>query len=119
MECLWSSEKGLTIKEILEYMSEKHHRAWKKQTLSTYISSLHKACLIRTDSSRKPYIYYACCTKDEFIHAKTRELVEEEYDNSLGRFIAAFAGTQKLSAEEAQDLRNLLDKLCPDEDGME
>jgi len=119
MEYFWSSNRGLTIREILDYMREQYGREWKKQTISTYIASLQKAGLIRTDSRWKPYLYYACCTRDAFLHGKTRELIAQQYDNSLGKFIAAFAGEERLSAEEAQELKDLLDRLCPEKDNSE
>jgi len=119
MEYFWNSHQGLTIREILDYMREQHGREWKKQTISTYIASLQKAGLIRTDSRWKPYTYYACCTKKAFIHGKTRKLIAQEYGNSLENFIAAFAGKEKLSSEEARELKNLLDQLCPEEDESE
>ena len=114
MECLWDSENGLTFKDLIDRMSEKSGKVWKKQTLSTYINSLQKAGLIRTDSWRRPYTYHAVCTKGDFLHSQSAKLVEEEYDNSLKNFIAAFAGGQKRSTEEAQELKDLIDQLCQD-----
>ena len=114
MECLWNSENGLTFKGLIDCMSEKFDKVWKKQTLSTYINSLQKAGLIKSDSRRRPYIYRAACTKDDFLHNQTAKLIEEEYSNSLSNFIAAFAGGQKLPKNEVQELRTLLDQLCQD-----
>ena len=114
MECLWNREDGLTFKDLIDCMSEKFDKVWKKQTLSTYINSLQKAGLIRTDSRRRPYIYYAVSTKDAFLHNQTIKLVEEEYDNSLRNFIASFVGGQKLSTDEVQELKDLIDQLCQD-----
>ena len=115
MECLWNSEHGLTFKGLIDCMSEKFDKVWKKQTLSTYINSLQKAGLIKSDSRRRPYIYRAACTKDDFLHNQTAKLIEEEYSNSLSNFIAAFVGGQKLPTNEVQELRNLLDQLCQDD----
>lgn len=114
MECLWDSENGLTFKDLIDRMSEKFDKVWKKQTLSTYINSLQKAGLIRTDSWRRPYTYHAVCTKDDFLHNQSTKLVEDEYDNSLRNFIASFVGDQKLPADEVQELKDLIDQLCQD-----
>lgn len=119
MECLWSSENGLTFKDLLDRMGERFDKVWKKQTLSTYINSLQKAGLIRTDSRRRPYSYHAVCTKDDFLHSQSTKLIEEEYDNSLRNFIASFVGDQKLSIDEAQELRSLIDLLCPSDPGSD
>ncbi len=118
MECFWEKGKGLTIKEILAYLKANHQKDWKKQTISTYIAGLQKAGLLRTDASHRPYIYHATCTKDEFIHGKTRKLVAEEYGNSLGRFVAAFVGNARLSSKEAQELREMVDQLFSDDENF-
>lgn len=115
MECLWHSENGLTFKDLIDCMSEKFNKVWKKQTLSTYINSLQKAGLIKTDSWQRPYIYHAAVTKDVFLHNQTAKLVEEEYDNSLRNFIASFVGGQKLSTDEVQELRDLINQFCQDD----
>lgn len=70
--------------------------------------------LIRTDSRQRPYIYHTVCTRDEFFHHQTTKLIKEEYDNSLGNFIASFVGGQSLSTDEVQALRDLLDQLYQD-----
>lgn len=119
MEYFWSSNRGLTIQEILDYMKEAHQRDWKKQTINTYLVGLQKVGLIQADSRWRPYTYHACCTREAFLHGKTRALVAQQYDNSITNFVAAFAGDKKLSAEEAQDLKDLLDQLCPEEDEMD
>ena len=92
----------------MDYVTTVMNKAWKKQTLNTYLSNMQKAGLIQAERSSYRYRYMAACTKDEYIQRWTQKLVEDSYDNSIGNFVAAFTGGQKLSEEEAEKLRKLI-----------
>lgn len=108
MELFWKENKPLPFKEILDYANTALGRAWKKQTLSTYLTNLKKMGLLEADSSQRYFTYYATCTKEEYIHQWTKELVKKSFNNSFGDFVMAFTGGKKLSKEEADKLKKLL-----------
>ena len=108
MELFWNTSEPLSFKEVIDYVTTVLNKAWKKQTLNTYLSNMQKAGLIQTERSSYRYRYMAACTKDEYIQRWTQKLVEDSYDNSIGNFVAAFTGGQKLSEEEAEKLRKLI-----------
>ena len=108
MELFWNTSEPLSFKEVMDYVTTVLNKAWKKQTLNTYLSNMQKAGLIQAERSSYRYRYMAACTKDEYIQRWTQKLVEDSYDNSIGNFVAAFTGGQKLSQEEAEKLRKLI-----------
>ena len=108
MELFWNTSEPLSFKEVMDYVTTVLNKAWKKQTLNTYLSNMQKAGLIQAERSSYRYRYMAACTKDESIQRWTQKLVEDSYDNSIGNFVAAFTGGQKLSEEEAEKLRKLI-----------
>lgn len=108
MELFWNTSEPLSFKEVMDYVTTVLNKAWKKQTLNTYLSNMQKAGLIQAERSSYRYRYMAACTKDEYIQRWTQKLVEDSYDNSIGNFVAAFTGGQKLSEEEAEKLRKLI-----------
>ena len=108
MNLFWESGKGYTFRELSE-MPLAIKREWKKQTLSTYLSNLQKMSLLDVDDTGKNYIYRATCTKDEYIHRWTEKLVSTSFDNSISKLVMAFTGGKKLSSEEADEIRKLLD----------
>lgn len=107
MELFWKENKPLPFKEILDYANTTLGRAWKKQTLSTYLTNLKKMGLLEADSSQRFFTYYPTCTKEEYIHQWTKELVKKSFNNSFGDFVMAFTGGKKLSKEEADKLKKL------------
>lgn len=109
MELLWKADHKMSFRELLDYFTTELHKDWKKQTLSSYLIALQKAGLISADASGKNYFYYAACTKEEHIHNWTKELLNQSFGNSLGRFMAAFSGGAKLSEKEVEELRKYLE----------
>lgn len=108
MEIFWKASGPLSFREILEHVNTVLKKDWKKQTLNTYLSSLHKAGLIRIERSNYFYSYTAACTKDEYIQRWTQKLVEDSYGNSICNLVAAFTGGGRLTEEEAERLRKLI-----------
>lgn len=109
MEFLWKSEDGNAFKEIMCHVNNELKKDWKRQTLSTYLKNLQLLGFIRTDSSKKNYIYFPCQKKEEYVQDWTRELVEKQYGNSIIKFMSAFTGKKGLSKEEAEELKKMLE----------
>ncbi|MDE7038241.1 MAG: BlaI/MecI/CopY family transcriptional regulator [Lachnospiraceae bacterium] len=108
MDYLWSADHKITFRELLSYCNTELGKNWKKQTLSTYLIHLQKAGLIDVDNSKKNYLYYPACTKNEYHHRWTRKLVEEFFGNSVSNLVATFVGDGKLSDEEKENLKKLI-----------
>lgn len=114
MEVFWELNQGIPFKELLDYLNQKLGKGWKRQTLSTYLAHLQKLKLVKSNGQRKNYVYYPLCTKEEYLHRETKALIKKTYNNSLAQFFCAFTGGQKLSKQEADDLRKLLNQYSPD-----
>ena len=108
MELLWKTEYPLAFKEIMSVAQNEWGKKWKAQTLNTYLINLQKIKMVGTDRSTTHYLYYALCSKEELVHNWTRQLVRECFDNSISRLFAAFIGNEKLSENEAEELKKLL-----------
>ena len=55
--------------------------------------------------------------QEEFQAAQGEQFIEENFDGSLPRFLAAFSRRRKLSAQEVEELRRLIEDY--EEDGHE
>lgn len=108
MELLWQSEEPLSFREILDHANEVWKKNWKKQTLNTYLLNMQKAGLIGSERGKVYQVYFPMCTKEEHIQNWTRKLVRETFGGSLYSFVVAFTGGEKLTEEEAEELRKLI-----------
>ena len=48
-------------------------------------------------------------SKSEFYALQSRQFVDDTFDGSLPAFIAAFTKHKKLTAEEAEEIRRMID----------
>lgn len=78
---------------------------WKKSTTYTVIRKLSgRGFLENADSVVRPLV-----TQDECQAAETDYFVDRTFGGSLPKFLAAFLGDKKISAEEAEELKRMID----------
>lgn len=110
MELFWSVDEALGFKEILQYFNEEKGKDWKKQTVGTFLKILQDKQMIIADKSGTKYKYRAIHTKEEHAHLWIRQLIRDSFEDSIGKFLAAFSGEDKLGEKDAQELRDYLKK---------
>ena len=108
MELLWAAEVPMTFREIMDTATSEWGKAWKTQTLNTFLLGLQKMELIGAEKGTSCNYYYALCTKEQHIHNWTKKLMDECSDNSFSRFVAAFIGDGKLPEKDVEELKKLL-----------
>ena len=108
MEFFWASPDKRSFKEILEYFNNVKKKNWKKQTLSTFLTILQRDGHVLADMSGKKYLYYPARSRDEHITNWVQNLCKECFDDSLGKFVAAFTGGKKLTQRDSEELKTYL-----------
>lgn len=110
MNIFWEAQdQRFTFKELTDYTHNILGKEWKYQTLGTYLTNLQRMGLLNVDTSGRNYIYFPRCSKDEYIHQWTKNLVSSAFDNSICKFVRAFTGGAKLSKEDAEELKKLIE----------
>lgn len=105
MEIIWEREP-INAKEISKILSESI--GWNKNTTYTIIKKLiEKEVLLREEPN------FICSSKLKREHvqsAETRSLIEKLYQGSKKAFFAAFLQNEKLSVEELEELKKMIDE---------
>ena len=78
---------------------------WKRTTTYTMLKRLCQRNLFENDHG----IVKILMSKEEFEAAKGEVFLEENFDGSLPKFLAAFSRRKKLSKKEIEELRKLID----------
>ncbi len=79
--------------------------SWKKPTTYTVLRKLcEKGLLINENGTVRSLI-----SREEFYSAKSEQIVADSYRGSLPAFIAAFISRKDISAEEAEEIRRMID----------
>lgn len=81
--------------------------SWKRTTTYTVLKKLSERGLFETcDSTVTVKI-----GREEFYARQSEKFVEDTFAGSLPAFVAAFGSRRKLSAEEAAELRRMIDEM--------
>ena len=79
---------------------------WKKPTTYTVLRRLCQKGIFQNEGG----MVTSLLTREEFAARQSREFVDQAFDGSLPKFLAAFASRKKLSGEEIEQLQRLIDE---------
>ena len=95
----------LATKELIKLCKEELN--WKRTTTYTVLKKLCERGIFQTENS----IVTTLISKDEFYAIQSEKFVEETFEGSLPAFIAAFTTRKKPTAEEAEEIRRMIDSF--------
>ena len=79
---------------------------WKKSTTYTILKKLCEKGVVKNENA----LVSVLLTQDELITHQSRHFIEDTFGGSLPRFIASFIGGRKLTSEQADELKRLIEK---------
>jgi len=97
-------EAPLTSPELVA-LAEKE-LDWKKSTTYTVLKKLCDKGVFKNKNAKVSVVL----TQDALIAHQSRHFVEDTFGGSLPRFITSFFGGKKLSPEQADELRRLIEE---------
>jgi BlaI family penicillinase repressor len=104
---LWKKSPQ-TAAEIIDTLKDR--TAWNPKTIHTLIGRLVKKKIIAAQPGMSPYSYYPLMTESDCEHEKTRSFIDRIYDGSFSLMVAKFVKDEKLSPEEIEELKDILNQ---------
>ena len=98
-------ESSATVKLAAEAFT------WKRTTTHTVLKRLCEKGLFKNQKG----IVTSLLSRSQFYSMQSRKFVEDAFDGSLPDFIAAFTKNSKLTSEEAERIREMIDKAAESE----
>ena len=106
MDVLWR-EGDTTAKRIAAVLNEEV--GWNVNTTYTLIKRcIKKEAIERTEPN---FMCHALIPKEEVQEAETNELINKIYDGSADKLFAALLGRKKLSKEQIDKLKKIVDEF--------
>ena len=99
---LWEHEPVNSTK-LVELCKE--GLGWSKATTYTVIRRLSERGVVKNENA----VVTALVSKEEAQKSRLNEMVEETFEGSMPAFIAAFSKSKRLSREEVEQLKALID----------
>lgn len=106
MDVLWR-EGDATAKYISDVLKEEV--GWNKNTTYTLIKRCIKKGAI--ERSEPNFMCHALILKEEVQEAETEELINKIYDGSADKLFAALLSRKKLSAQQIERLKQMVEEL--------
>ena len=99
---LWGHEPVNSTKLV---QLAKEHLGWSKATTYTVIRRLSERGVVKNENA----VVTSLVSKEEAQKSRLNEMVEETFEGSMPAFIAAFSKSKRLSKDEVEQLRQLID----------
>lgn len=103
-DLIWENEP-ISSGELVKLCEEK--LSWKKSTTYTILRRLCERGIFLNQKG----MVTSRLSKDEFHAMQSEKFVEDTFEGSLPRFLAAFSTRKKLSDDEINELQKLIDKM--------
>lgn len=84
---------------------------WKKPTTYTVLRKLCEKGLFRNEDG----LVSAVLTREQFASRRSEQFVDNAFHGSLPAFVAAFTAQKGLSAREAEEIQQMIDKFRKEE----
>ena len=106
MDILWK-EGIVPAKYVADRLTQE--LGWNKNTTYTLIKRcMKKGAIERTEPN---FMCHALIAKEDVQETETNELINKIYDGSVDKLFAALLGRKKLSAEQIEKLKQIVDSL--------
>ena len=102
-EIIWSNEP-LPSGELAKLCEKELN--WKKSTTYTILKRVCERGLFRNDGG----VVTSVVSKQEFLTKQSTQFVEDTFAGSLPGFIAAFTAGRRLSEDEIEELKKIIDE---------
>ncbi len=102
-EIIWEREP-LPSSELVKICEKEMN--WKKSTTYTVLKKLCERGIFQNENA----VVSAKMSREEFYGGQSRKYVEDVFSGSLPRFLTAFCGGRKLSAEEVEEMEKWIDE---------
>lgn len=107
MTVLWdSSPLGAT--EVADELCKRME--WHPKTVKTLLGRLVKKGALRYRQEGNRYLYQPVSPRERFVEAESRSFVDRVFGGNATPALVHFVETMKLSEDDLQELRSILDK---------
>ena len=110
MKVIWS-QAPITTNQVVEALEDKTH--WKPKTIHTLLSRLVQKGALTFEKKGREYSVSPIFDAQECGHAASRSFLGRVFDGQVAPFLACFLEREKLTPEEIEELRRILEGKQP------
>ena len=107
MNVVWQ-QQPVTASEIIKSLSVSND--WTAATIRTFLHRLVKKGVLEFEEEGNRYLYRAAVTRGATIKQASKSFLQSVFSGESGPLITHFVKSSRLTSEEIQQLRDLLDR---------
>lgn len=108
LQALWETG-GAELGRLVQQLQPE--TAWNRNTVLTYLTRMESKGLVAIDKEATPHVYRAIPDRESCRRQERKSFVQRVYSGSTEDLIAAFLKEERITAEERERLRRLLDEM--------
>ncbi|MCM1466803.1 MAG: BlaI/MecI/CopY family transcriptional regulator [Alistipes sp.] len=109
MKIIWSSGEILTMQEITSKVNSQFHKAWKTQTVSTYLARLVKKGYLSMERQGRLFYYHPLIEEKDYAGREIVKFMDMWGNAKTGALLSAFTQAEGFTEEEREYIRSILD----------
>ncbi len=107
MKIIWANSP-ITANEVIDKLQDNTH--WKPKTIKTLIRRLVDKKVLGFHQEGKSYLYFPIVLEKDSIRVESEIFLKKVFDGSLNLMLANFIEEQRLSEEEIEELKGIIDR---------
>ena len=107
MKVLWN-QSPLGAYDIIQVLNETE--GWHPNTVKTLLSRLHKKKAVATEKYKNLFLYRPLVSAEAYVQAESKSFLDRVFGGSVKPLLIHFVQKQKLSPEDLQELKNILNQ---------
>ena len=108
LNALWETD-GAELGELVNTLYPQ--TKWNRNTVLTYLTRMEAKGLVKIDKAVSPHLYRATIDRESCQQKERESFLNRVYSGSTGDLIAAFLKEERISQEEIENLRKILDHM--------
>jgi BlaI family penicillinase repressor len=105
MKAIWQLRIA-TARQVVELLAGE--ATWKPKTIHTLLSRLVQKGALVTEKPGREYLFRTALSEQECRQAATQSFLARVFDGKIAPFLACFLSEQRLSRQEIDELKELL-----------
>lgn len=107
MKYFWDNPEGVTFNEVYIYVNANGPKL-QRQTVNTHLRHLIEKGFVKSEGEERRHLYYPLIARAEYDSMLAEHVVEQLFDGSLKKFVAALTSNRSLTSQEVSELKALI-----------
>ena len=112
LEVFWGAAGPLSAEDVVAAMH--NDRDWSAGTIRTFLTRLVKKKALAATPDGRRYLYSPLIPREDYVHHESRDLIDRLFGGRITPFITQFSERQRLSRDEIDELKRLIERLDHD-----